>query len=52
MGLFPSWCPSGNFQVHHQASRTLGNGSNRVNKAILTVLLCLSARSDPSQSLL
>jgi hypothetical protein len=52
MGLFLSWCPPGNVQVHHQASRTLGNGSNGVNKSILTVLLSMSARSDTRQSLL
>ena len=47
MGLFLSWCPPGNVQVHHQASRTLGNGSNGVNKSILTVLLSMSARVTP-----
>jgi hypothetical protein len=49
-GLVPSWCASGNVRVHQQASRTLGNRSNGANKAILTILLSMSARSDPRQS--
>src|ERR1017187_3471364 len=51
-GLVPSWCPSGKLSGSHQASRTLGNGSDGVRKSSLTVLLFLPARSDRRQSLL